>query len=62
MSPGLGFVYDQDTNNLAMQYKGFLASVKKGETLGNYQEARVRHLHKALDAFLFKASVSGAAG
>ncbi len=62
MSPGLGFVYDQDTNNLAMQYKGFLASVKKGETLGNYQEARVRHLHKALDAFLSQASVSGAAG
>jgi nitrite reductase/ring-hydroxylating ferredoxin subunit len=55
MNPGLGFVYDQDTNNLAMQYKGFLASVKKGETLGNYQEARVRHLHQGIDRFLSKA-------
>ena len=36
--------------------------VKKGETLGNYQEARVRHLHKALDGFLSKTPVSGAAG
>jgi hypothetical protein len=53
MNPGLGFVYDQDTSNLAMQYKGFLASAKRGETLGNYQEARIRHLHQALDGFLF---------
>jgi hypothetical protein len=54
MNPGLGFVYDQDTNNLAMQYKGFLASRKRGETLGNYQEARVRHFHQAVDIFLGK--------
>ena len=54
MNPCLGFVYDQDTDNLAMQYKGFLASTKRGETLGNYQEARIRHFHKALDAFLAK--------
>jgi phenylpropionate dioxygenase-like ring-hydroxylating dioxygenase large terminal subunit len=55
MSPGLGFVYDQDTDNLAMQYKGFQASTKPGETLGNYQEARIRHFHQALDAFLARA-------
>ena len=55
MAPGLGFVYDQDTNNLAMQYKGFQASVKKGETLGNYQEVRVRHLHQGIDRYLAKA-------
>ena len=55
MSPGLGFVYDQDSNNLAMQYKGFQASVKKGETLGNYQEVRVRHLHQGIDRYLAKA-------
>jgi len=52
MSPGLGFVYDQDTDNLAMQYKGFLASRKRGQTLGNYQEARTRRVHMTLDQYL----------
>jgi hypothetical protein len=52
MSQGLGFVYDQDTDNLAMQYKGFQTSRKRGQTLGNYQEARVRRVHMTLDKFL----------
>ena len=49
MNPGLGFVHDQDTNNLAMRYKGFQASGKRGETLGNYQEARIRRMPMTLD-------------
>ncbi len=52
MSQGLGFVYDQDTDNLAMQYKGMQASRKRGQTLGNYQEARARQVHLTLDKFL----------
>ncbi len=52
MSPGLGFVYDQDTDNLAMQYKGFQASRKRGQTLGNYQEARTRRVHMTLEKYL----------
>ena len=52
MSEGLGFVYDQDTDNLAMQYKGFQASRKRGQTLGNYQEARTRRVHMTLDKYL----------
>lgn len=52
MSPGLGFVYDQDTDNLAMQYKGFKASRKTGQTLGNYQEARTRRVHLTLEKYL----------
>ena len=52
MSQGLGFVYDQDTDNLAMQYKGFQTSRKRGETLGNYQEARIRRIHMTLDRYL----------
>ena len=52
MSQGLGFVYDQDTDNLAMQYKGIQTSRKRGQTLGNYQEARVRRVHLTLDKFL----------
>lgn len=41
---GLGRVYDQDTANMAAQTRGFKASAKRGQTLGNYQESRVRHL------------------
>jgi hypothetical protein len=41
---GLGRVYDQDTANMAAQTRGFKASLKRGQTLGNYQESRVRHL------------------
>ena len=52
MNPGLGGVYDQDTDNLALQYQGFLGSAKRGQTLGNYQEARIRHFHQTLDAYL----------
>ena len=52
MNPGLGAVYDQDTNNLAMQYRGFQAAFKRGETLGNYQEARIRRFHATLDDYL----------
>ena len=52
MDPGLGGVFDQDTNNLAMQYRGFQASQKPGQTLGNYQEIRIRHLHATIDRYL----------
>lgn len=52
MNPGLGAVYDQDTDNLAMQYRGFQASAKRGQTLGHYQEARIRRFHLTLDDYL----------
>lgn len=52
MNPGLGAVYDQDTDNLAMQYRGFQASPKRGQTLGNYQEARTRRFHLTIDDYL----------
>jgi len=48
----LGFVYDQDTNNLAAQTRGFKSSLKRGETLGNYQEIRARHLHSRVEHFI----------
>ncbi len=41
---GLGRVYDQDTANMAAQTRGFRSSLKRGQTLGNYQESRARHL------------------
>lgn len=45
-------VYDQDTDNLALQQQGFKTSRKPGLTLGNYQEARIRRMHMTLDEFL----------
>ncbi|MDE0950656.1 MAG: aromatic ring-hydroxylating dioxygenase subunit alpha [Halioglobus sp.] len=48
----LGPVYDEDTGNLAMQTKGFKTSRKRGLTLGNYQEARIRRVHLTLKEFL----------
>ncbi|WP_040491089.1 aromatic ring-hydroxylating oxygenase subunit alpha [Ilumatobacter nonamiensis] len=49
---GLGRVYDQDTANMAAQTRGFRASHKRGQTLGNYQESRVRHLQRRVDDLL----------
>ena len=42
----LGRVYDQDTANMAAQTRGFRSSHKRGQTLGNYQEVRARHLEE----------------
>ena len=42
----LGRVYDQDTANMAAQTRGFRASLKRGQTLANYQEVRARHLEE----------------
>lgn len=55
MDPGLGAVYDQDTGNLALQYSGFKGSAKRGQTLGNYQEARIRRFHMTLDDYLARS-------
>jgi hypothetical protein len=47
----LGAVYDQDTGNLLRQQQG-LKTTRKGITLGNYQEARIRRFHLTLDDYL----------
>lgn len=52
LDPGLATIYDQDTGNLIAQQRGFKSSVKPGETLGNYQEVRIRQLHQTLDKYL----------
>ena len=49
---GLARVYDQDTANMAAQTRGFKASLKRGQTLGNYQESRVRHLQLRVRDYL----------
>ena len=45
---GLGKVYDQDTVNLRSQQLGFNTSKKGAETLGNYQEVRIKLLEVLL--------------
>ena len=52
MVESLGRVFDQDTDNLAAQTRGFKGSSKRGQTLGNYQEIRTRHFHAVLDRYL----------
>jgi hypothetical protein len=56
MDKGLGGVYDQDTANLRAQQEGFLnqfmAGRKAGQTLGNYQEVRLRHFNQTLDIYM----------
>ena len=52
LDPGLATIYDQDTGNLIAQQRGFKSSTKPGETLGNYQEVRIRQLHQTLVKYL----------
>lgn len=52
LDPGMAAVYDQDTSNMALQQQGFYTSKKRGQTLGNYQEVRIRHLHHTIDKYL----------
>ncbi|WP_101758058.1 Rieske 2Fe-2S domain-containing protein [Oceanicoccus sp. KOV_DT_Chl] len=47
----LGSIYDEDTGNLQLQQQGF-KTTRKGLTLGNYQEARIRRVHLTLEEFL----------
>ncbi len=48
----LAEILDQDTENLKLQRDGAKASRKGAQTLGNYQEARIRRLHLTLDEYL----------
>jgi hypothetical protein len=48
----LAHVLDQDTENFKRQWAGMNASMKPGQTLANYQEARIRNFHKTLDKHL----------
>ena len=52
MDAGMGAVYDQDTANLRAQQQGFRASATGTQTLGNYQEIRIRHFQRVIDQYL----------
>jgi len=52
MDPNFGAVMDQDTNNVGLQQEGVAASFKRGATLGNYQEIRIRQFERAIDKYV----------
>ena len=52
MDPGFGGILDQDTDNLFLQQEGLEASAKRGLTLGNYQEIRIRHFERAIEKYV----------
>ena len=58
LDPVLANVYDQDTANLRSQQQGFKAAKKRGQTLGNYQEVRIRHFEGVVDRYLARAAGS----
>ncbi|MEM7569241.1 MAG: aromatic ring-hydroxylating dioxygenase subunit alpha [Pseudomonadota bacterium] len=52
LDPFLAYIYEQDVDNLLQQTRGIKASRKKGQTLGNYQEVRIRRMRMTLDEYL----------
>ena len=48
----LGRTWDQDTGNLEKIQRGLRSLHGRGVTLANYQESRIRHLHKVIDSYL----------
>jgi len=53
----LAGVLDQDTVNLAAQTRGFKASKKRGQTLGNYQEVRARHFQSMVRRYVTEGAL-----
>jgi phenylpropionate dioxygenase-like ring-hydroxylating dioxygenase large terminal subunit len=45
-------VFDQDFQNMAKITRGMKASAKKGLTISDYQESRIRHFHHQIDRWM----------
>lgn len=52
ISQSFATIMDQDTSITHWQQEGFRASKRGKVTLTNYQEVRIRHAHRTLDAYL----------
>ncbi len=52
MDPYIGNVYDQDTGNMEAAQLGCMTIGRDGATLANYQEVRIRHMHRTLMKYL----------
>ncbi len=57
VDPGLAEIFDQDTSNMGWMHEGMMAGRKRAGTLANYQEIRIRHLHRVIDKYLAKPPV-----
>ena len=44
-------IFEQDVSNMPRVQKG-MHMLEKGVTLGNYQESRLRHMHRLLDRYV----------
>ena len=49
---GLADVFEQDMSNVPHVQQGLKSSGKKTVTYGNYQEGRIRHVHKMIDKYI----------
>lgn len=52
MDPYVGNVYDQDTGNMEAAQEGAMTLGRPSVTLANYQEVRIRHMHRTLMKYL----------
>ncbi|MDA0338811.1 MAG: aromatic ring-hydroxylating dioxygenase subunit alpha, partial [Proteobacteria bacterium] len=52
MDPYIANIYNQDTGNMEAAHEGALTAGNGGATLANYQEIRIRHMHKTLEKYL----------
>lgn len=52
---GFAAVFDEDMSNLVALQKGLKAMQTQGPVTGAVQEARIRHFHRCLDAFMAAA-------
>lgn len=52
----LGFILDQDTDNLVAVQQGLKATFKAGINTANYQEGNIRHFHRTLDQYIGASS------
>jgi hypothetical protein len=48
----LGWILQQDVDNLEPMQRGLRASLANKVTLSQYQEVRIRHYHQVLDRYL----------
>jgi hypothetical protein len=51
---GLADVFEQDMSNFGFVQQGLKSTGKKTVTFGNYQEGRLRHMHKTIDTFILQ--------
>ena len=57
--PAIRHTRHADGVHVGIQQEGAAASFKKGETLANYEEIRIRHFERAIDRYIGRSIESG---